>query len=397
MRVLHVLGTSLQGKTAGGSGTYIKEYFKNHAEDIDIGLIGAHHEDEGRIGEWVNLETKGRTYPFFSVMFSPFSDVTYSRGMPSNARMIKALRRHRKKIGIEDSLMHIHRPELVTPFLFPKCNRIIYTVHGVQSQIALATNHPLFKWKWFRGLYYLMEGHVMRKADHVIVVSEEGERYYSQKYPGIHHKLTYLPTSVDIDVFKPRDKKKARKKFGFANKDKILLFVGRFHEQKGLDFLVRVFADVKKCMPEAKLVLVGDGEQKAMLLELIDDLKVEDVVFMGTRSHSELPEILNCADVFMMPSLWEGMSIAALEALASGLPIVCSDVGQLGEIVVDDETGYIIGERSESVFTERTVSLLSSNKDLTKACRKMGEKYSSAGLAKKIEAIYRKVWENGKR
>jgi glycosyltransferase involved in cell wall biosynthesis len=394
MRVLHVLGTSLQGKIMGGSGTYIKEYIKNSSGDMEVGLIGAHHDSEGEIGRWVTLKAGKRSYPFYSVDYSPMSDVTYSGGMPANARMIKNLWRHKRKMGLGDSLLHIHRPELVVPFLFFKRNPIVYTVHGVQNQIALATNHPLFKRRWFRALYYLMEGYVVRKANHVIVVSEEGERFYAKKYPKIRYKLTYLPTSVDIDVFKPMDKKSLRKMYGFSTGDKILLFVGRFHEQKGLDFLIRVFRDVKGKIPQSKLVLVGEGEQKEMLLRMIEELHVKDVVFMGTRSHDELPEILNCADVFMMPSLWEGMSIAALEALSSGVPIICSDVGQLGEIVIDDETGYLIRERVEDLFSEKVVRLLSSKMDFTANCRRMGEKYSSQNLAKKIEQIYHRVEEN---
>lgn|GEM_PF-1210776 len=396
MKVIHVLATNLLSSSVGGSGTYIREYFKNRRSDMQLALVGAVQDSEAEVGKWIKEEINGRRFDFFPILHLGRKDYTYHGGIPSNALFIFRLWRYHQQFLSKNAIVHIHRPELAIPFVIPtKRYPIVLTIHGVGNQISITKTHPFFKRRWFRSFYFLLEDCVIKKADRVILVSQEGKKYYLNKFPDQKKKFTYIPTSVDTILFKPMNKSKLRRKYGFFDNEKIAMFVGRFHEQKGINLLIDAFAELKKQIPKARLVLVGDGILKRSLEEQIERLQLHDVTFMGIVGHDRLPEVLNCADVFVLPSLWEGMSIAVLEALSCGIPVVSTNVGQMKEVVKEGISGFIIEKRCATLLMEKIKSALSLAPRMSVHCRQIGERYSSSYLARKIEEIYEGMQSNG--
>lgn len=139
------------------------------------------------------------------------------------------------------------------------------------------------------------------------------------------NEVYILHNAIDINQFEFSYFKRNlyRKKIDLEDKF-VLGHIGRFSEQKNHEFLIRVFFEVKKEIPNAVLLLVGDGELKEKIINQVNELGLsEDVFFLGIRS--DIPELLMAMDVFVFPSLYEGMPNTVIEAQATGLPCVISN------------------------------------------------------------------------
>ena len=139
--------------------------------------------------------------------------------------------------------------------------------------------------------------------------------------------------------------------------------IGRLIPVKGFEYLVDAHAEALRANPALRLVLVGDGDERAALEERIRALAVADsVVLVGAVRHEEIPAYLAAADVVAVPSVHfggfvDGLPNVALEAMAAGKPLVASRVGGLPELVRDHENGLLVDEKSSHALAEAIVSL----------------------------------------
>ncbi len=138
---------------------------------------------------------------------------------------------------------------------------------------------------------------------------------------------------------------------------KILLCVGRLDPQKDPLWLLEVFPALQKQIPAVQLVFVGQGPLEAALKNAIDrENLASSAHLLGWRA--DVPQLLKAADVLVLPSRWEGMPNIVLEALASGTPVVSTEVEGISELVIPGETGYIIPSRNTEAFVQALVELL---------------------------------------
>jgi glycosyltransferase involved in cell wall biosynthesis len=166
--------------------------------------------------------------------------------------------------------------------------------------------------------------------------------------------------------------------------------LGRLTDQKGYDRLVCALP----ALPEATLVLVGDGPERSALETLAADLGVaERLVITGwtERARAQLPTF----DVFALSSLWEGMPLGILEAMHAGLPVLATDVGSVAEAVRDGETGYLVPPGDDAALQERLARLLGDaglRARLGARARTIaGERFTAEAMAHRYEAVYRDV------
>lgn len=137
-------------------------------------------------------------------------------------------------------------------------------------------------------------------------------------------KYRILQNAIDTEeyCFNPEIRKEYRKKLGLGNK-KTFIHVGRFHPAKNHPFLLNVFAQIHKLDPNTILLIAGDGELRSEIEKQIASLNLQkDVVLLGSRS--DVPNLLQSADVFVFPSIWEGLPVTVVEAQAAGLPCFVS-------------------------------------------------------------------------
>lgn len=147
---------------------------------------------------------------------------------------------------------------------------------------------------------------------------------------------------IDTSIFRKRGTN-YRQKLGISNNTILITFVGRLIYAKGVQDLLQAFPRIKEVVPDTKLLIVGDGYYRAHLEKpAAQNGCSRDTLFLGQKSQDEVIDILSATDIFVSPSYSEGFSISVAEAASIGLPIVATDVGNNGEIIIDHETGMLI-------------------------------------------------------
>jgi D-inositol-3-phosphate glycosyltransferase len=229
------------------------------------------------------------------------------------------------------------------------------------------------------------EMEVLQGAERVICATDQERSYIRQLYSADPARVSVIPLGVDLDRFRPSAKTQAREALGLKD-ERIVLFVGRLEPLKGVDILIGAAAMLEGDV-NCRILIVGGDEasqpQVEILRSLARNLGIEQrIAFVGTVDHDQLPLYYNAADVCVVPSHYESFGLVAVEAMASGVPVVASRVGGLMGTVRDGETGYLIPWLCPEPFAER-IELLLANEPLR----------VSLGEAAR-EAVGRYRWEN---
>ncbi len=175
---------------------------------------------------------------------------------------------------------------------------------------------------------------IWRRASTVTAISAEQVLLAHRTMPDL--PLVTIPNGVETELFSPASDE--------AERPFTIICVARLIERKGQHHLLRALAELQViCAPSVRLILVGTGDAEAQLRELADSLQVANAVtFKGFVSREQMPPLYREADVFVLPSQQEGMSIALLEAMASGLPVIVTDTGGTAELVTQGQNGEIV-------------------------------------------------------
>jgi phosphatidylinositol alpha-1,6-mannosyltransferase len=181
------------------------------------------------------------------------------------------------------------------------------------------------------------------RAEHIIAVSNFVKKKIVE-YGADPDNIAVITNGVDVNLFRPRPHREARDKLGLPPESFIVLFSGNLIPRKGVDVLIQAFSRCVERYPDARLVVVGVGDEEERLTDLVAELGVtSQVIFTGYRPFTEMPLWYQACDVFVMPSWAEGLSMAILEAMASGRPVITSrpEVGE-HDAVIQGETGLLV-------------------------------------------------------
>lgn len=203
---------------------------------------------------------------------------------------------------------------------------------------------------------------MLEKADGITVVSSRLKTELDKH--GIEQdKIDVILNGVDLSRFKLLDQAGSRKKLKLDAGRQHLLYVGRLSEEKCVDKLIAAFARLQKNINHIRLLLVGDGPELSSLQEQVALLGIsEDVKFIGKVSHEGLNDWFCAADIFCLPSKREGCPNVVLESLASGCPVVASDVGALPDLV-NSETGMLFSPMDVEDMATKLARSLEKNWD----------------------------------
>ncbi len=225
--------------------------------------------------------------------------------------------------------------------------RLINTRHGMGAA------QPRSRGEW---LYRL----TMRRTDTVAAVCEAARARFAQQGVSPRGRLLSVPNGIRIERFAPASQARRsalRSDLGLATDTRIIGSVGRLNPVKDQATLLGAFARLHAEFADTALVLVGDGALRALLQSQAAALGIGDAVrFLGDRS--DVRELLQGFDLFALSSLSEGYSMALLEACASGLPIVATDVGGNREIVIDGRNGLLVPPARDDALAEAFATLL---------------------------------------
>ncbi len=234
--------------------------------------------------------------------------------------------------------------------------------------------------------------HSINQSDAVTVVSDYLRRETIEHFHAEGH-IDVIYNFIDAVRFKRQDKSHFRQVL-CPGKKKILIHVSNFRAVKHAQDVVRVFARVLERGVASRLVLVGDGPDRAPTEQLAREMGVYDEVrFLGKLEPVE--EVLSIADVMLMPSGSETFGLAALEAMACEVPVVSSDIGGLPELNVHGETGYLCKLGDIDAMTEAVVDILSDEakqKKMAEAARKRAVgMFDAAQIVPQYESVYERV------
>lgn len=252
----------------------------------------------------------------------------------------------------------------------------------------------------------LAEKRILARADRIIVSTLAEQTQLRFLYQADDRKLEIIPPGVDTDHFYPIPADEAKLFVGLKPDDRMVLFVGRIEPLKGVETLIRAMSSLKLQAGHrpVHLAIIG-GEPGASpqqmtaemmrLQRLCDDLALDQtVVFLGKRAQDTLQYYYSAAEVVVMPSHYESFGMVALEAMACGTPVIASEVGGLGFLVLDGETGFTVPDGEPERLYDRLTLLLGDQELRTRmgqAAAEYAHQYSWDKIARQIAGVFDEV------
>ncbi len=222
-------------------------------------------------------------------------------------------------------------------------------------------------------------------------VSRSDLKQISKQYNIGEERFRYVPNMVDVDAFRPQ--------ISELPEARTLLFVGDLEAWKGVGSLIQwIHAMSKTRLDSLTFRFVGQGSYMKDLINLRERLhrlgSTLTVEILGPRNHSEIPSILQRSNALVLPSYWEGMPTVVIEAMASGIPVISTKVGDVPSVVGNRETGFLI-DRSISSFEEAVSAVLTDSElvgDVTRNARKLVEReFSPLNVSRVVDRVYSEV------
>jgi glycosyltransferase involved in cell wall biosynthesis len=219
-------------------------------------------------------------------------------------------------------------------------------------------------------------------------------------------KLAVLPCAADVEAFKPDDGSRTlRKSFGLTT-EPVVMWVGGFYPWHDLSLLLESFALILRRRPDARLVLVGDGQTRPAVEEMVlkDGLR-HAVILTGAIAHSQVPEMLSIADVAVVPTApvtaslgGTGTPLKLFEYMAAGKAIVATAQNEAAEVIQDGCDGLLVGAGDANQFAEATLKLIDDPEERSRlgknARERAVEQHSWEHYTRRLEEIYLDVMGN---
>jgi glycosyltransferase involved in cell wall biosynthesis len=226
---------------------------------------------------------------------------------------------------------------------------IVHTVH-------LFGFHEESHWP-ASAVYAGIERRAARWCDRIITVSEYHREWALRVGIGTPEKVVAIPNGVPAERAAPlRDRAVIRDGLDVGDDDFLIVSTGRLAEQKGLEYLVRAMPLLLPAVPTAMVLLAGEGPLLVSLSRLIDDLDLASHVrLLGFRA--DVGDLLRAADLVVLPSLWEGLSVSLLEAMAAGRPIVTTTIGSNREVTRDGAVASLVPPKDPAALASAITAL----------------------------------------
>jgi glycosyltransferase involved in cell wall biosynthesis len=198
-----------------------------------------------------------------------------------------------------------------------------------------------------------------RLVDGIIAVSDETARSFRRAVGEVDGKVRVVCNAVDVELYPAAvDRQEVRGRLGFGPDDHLMAMVGTFKRQKGHRYLVEATAALAPRARNLHVLLVGDGELAGAVRAQVEAAGLgERVHFLGSRR--DVPEILAASDSFVLPSLWEGLPVALVEAMASQLPVIATMVSGTSQVMVGGQTGWLVPPGDAGALAEAMNDVLS--------------------------------------
>jgi phosphatidylinositol alpha-1,6-mannosyltransferase len=261
---------------------------------------------------------------------------------------------------------------------------------GIRKTVALTHGHEIWWAKVFP--FNLAMRRIGASIDFLTYLGEFTQQAISRALSKVAvQRMVKIAPGIDVDHFIPQDASQLRRELRLEDK-RVIVSVGRLVHRKGQDHLIQSLPEILKSVPDAHVLMVGQGPYLSHLKKLVAHLDLADhVSFIGRIQYAQLPQYICAADVFAMPSRSrffglevEGLGIVYLEASACGLPVIAGSSGGAPDAVLNGVTGFIVDGENNQEIAAAAIRLLS---DVDQA-KKMG----AAGREWIIENWRWEIW-----
>lgn len=388
----------------GGQGVYIRHLSRElvkqgHEVDVFSGQPYPELDPGPRLVEVPSLDLYNDANPFRTPRPSEIRDgidllelgTMYTAGFPEprtfSLRMAKLLK---GRLGDYDV---IHDNQCLGTGLLDLQEQgfpVVATLHHPitrDRRLALAAARGIRKkittTRWFGFLG--MQKKVARQIPEILTVSESSARDIVADFEVSPDQIATIPLGVDTDRFHPRREREAGRIVTVASADEPL---------KGVPVLLRALAKVRETHPEARLTLVSKLKKDGAAASLISSLGLSDAIdVVSGVDDDELARLVGTAEIAVVPSLYEGFSLPAVEAMSSGCALIASDAGALPEVVgTDGAAGILVAPGDDAALAESIVALLSDPEERerlsTGARERVMQRYSWAAVAGRTVQVY---------
>ncbi len=359
IRVAILYPTDPAGHVPSGIDSFIRGILKWAPEDIEYTLLGASSDVSARpVGKDHATRLGDRLARFIPLTTM---DASGTRGrIPLTVRYMAALKRFMRQGKLDEyDILDFHRIEPV--WLFRKDRRPKNVILHQDMTVIRDKNSDIM-WRHFPWIYEAIEHRLFVAVPRIFAVRQSAVDRYARLYPDLADRFEFIPTWVDTtvfhplsgsDTFKASDRTDLRRRLGVDTAARMLVFVGRLDNQKDPLLLLQAFARVLERNQALHLLMIGDGNLRARVEEAaMQGVLRGKVTLMGVRPAAEIADVLRVCDLFVLSSAYEGMPIAVLEALASGVPVVTTDVGEVRRVVRDGITGRVSVARTAEAFAD---------------------------------------------
>ena len=295
-----------------------------------------------------------------------------------------------KKVMAEEKfdIVHLHEPFM--PMLCSATLRFSNTVnvgtfHAAQGKPGYKFGRPVTTWILL---------HRSRKLHGHIAVSRPAADYVSQFVPA---EYEIIPNGVDINHFRPDVPPVEKYCDGKLN----IVFMGRLEYRKGLNYLLKAFLEIKRLKPDTRLIVCGGGTRLRKRYEQwVKDVRLEDVVFTGPLNFTEQPSYYRTADIFCAPNTsHESFGLILIEAMATGRPVVASNIEGFAAVVTNGEEGLLVPPMRVRPLADALLKLLNDKQLRLKMGQKglvTAQKYAWEGIASRVLTYYSKTIETAR-
>lgn len=257
-----------------------------------------------------------------------------------------------------------------------------------QHTDAIGINQPRLVMSLYRGI----ERFCARFMQGFIALDEATKTYLMQKCHVPESKIRVIPVAVDPDMFRPMDRTQARTKMRLPLDKAIVLYVGKMTPVKNIPMLLGAFQELHSARPDTMLLLAGTGPYEREYQRMVEERGISGVCFLGYVDRNEVPVLMNCADVLALSSLSEVSPNVIREAIACGLPVVSTRVGDVPDYVTDDFNGYIV-ETDPHSFAEGLIKAIQNEERLRQGALETRKKFDPDRIMQEYARVFRGLYQ----
>lgn len=321
-----------------------------------------------------------------------FLQVDFSSNKPISIETLKAYKQLKKIVKEQKfEFVHCHTPiaGVVTRVICKKYRKkgmkVVYTTHGFYFHKNSSTKSWLF--------FYTIEKLMSKITDAIITINNED--FCNAKRMECPNVYKINGVGVDIDKFKNiiLNREQYRRSIGVNNDEIMVLSVGELSKRKNQKVVLQALGIIKN--PKIVFVHCGNAMNKEATTEEIKKIAKENkvrTIFLGLRQ--DIPQICHCADIGTISSTREGLGLAGIEMLASGLPIVASNVHGIVDYVIEGKNGYLANPYNPSEFAEKIKKIIEEKKIKKEIVKNTVEKFDKKISFKQMKKIYKKILMN---